>query len=93
MFAFYFLHGVYAILMFIFSFRLMLVPHAVLVAMMAIYYMATKGYIIAPILMLLYAFIAVMVSIGMDDDTGNGCILWWIVAASNLAYVCYAWLM
>ena len=93
MFEFYFLHAVYAIFMAIFSFRLMVIPHAIGVAMLAIYWIATKGVILAPIIMFLYSFVAIMLAIGMNDTDGNECIIWWVIAASNLSYVCYTWLL
>ena len=93
----YLIHAAYAVLMISFSFRIMIIPHAIFVALMALYYIFTKGLIIAPILMFIYTFIALIMAFGMDelweDGTGNECITGWIIMAGNLCYVIHNWLM
>lgn len=53
MFGIYLLHAAYAILMISFTFRIMIIPHAIVVGLMALYFIFVKGLIIAPILMFL----------------------------------------
>ena len=96
MFGIYLLHAAYAILMISFTFRIMIIPHAIVVGLMALYFIFVKGLIIAPILMFLYVVIALLMAFSMDevweDGTGNECIFGWVILAGNLCYVIYKWL-
>lgn len=97
MFGIYLLHAAYAILMISFTFRIMIIPHAIVVGLMALYFIFVKGLIIAPILMFLYVVIALLMAFSMDevweDGTGNECIFGWVILTGNLCYVIYAWLL
>ena len=97
MFGIYLLHAAYAILMISFTFRIMIIPHAIVVGLMALYFIFVKGLIIAPILMFLYVVIALLMAFSMDevweDGTGNECIFGWVILTANLCYVIYAWLL
>ena len=97
MFGIYLLHAAYAILMISFTFRIMIIPHAIVVGLMALYFIYEKGLIIAPILMFLYVGIALLMAFSMDevweDGTGNECIFGWVILTGNLCYVIYRWLL
>ena len=97
MFGIYLLHAAYAILMISFTFRIMIIPHAIVVGLMALYFIFVKGLIIAPILMYLYVVIALLMAFSMDevweDGTGNECIFGWVILTGNLCYVIYKWLL
>ena len=97
MFGIYLLHAAYAILMISFTFRIMIIPHAIVVGLMALYFIFVKGLIIAPILMFLYVVIALLMAFSMDevweDGTGNECIFGWVILTGNLCYVIYKWLL
>ncbi len=97
MFGIYLLHAAYAILMISFTFRIMIIPHAIVVGLMALYFIFVKGLIIAPILMFLYVAIALLMAFSMDevweDGTGNECIFGWVILTGNLCYVIYKWLL
>ncbi len=71
----------------------MIIPHAIFVALMALYFIVTKGLIIAPILMFIYVCIAFIMALGMEDGTGNECIFGWIILTGNLCFVIYRWLL
>ena len=83
MFGIYLLHAAYAVLMISFTFRIMIIPHAIVVGLMALYFIFVKGLIIAPILMFLYVGIALLMTFSMDevweDGTGNECIFGWVI--------------
>ncbi|WP_127009821.1 hypothetical protein [Veillonella sp. CHU110] len=97
MFGIYLLHAAYAVLMISFTFRIMIIPHAIVVGLMALYFIFVKGLIIAPILMFLYVVIALLMAFSMDevweDGTGNECIFGWVILTGNLCYVIYKWLL
>ena len=97
MFGIYLLHAAYAVLMISFTFRIMIIPHAIAVGLMALYFIFVKGLIIAPILMFLYVVIALLMAFSMDevweDGTGNECIFGWVILTGNLCYVIYKWLL
>ena len=97
MFGIYLLHAAYAVLMISFTFRIMIIPHAIVVGLMALYFIFVKGLIIAPILMFLYVVIALLMAFSMDevweDGTGNDCIFGWVILTGNLCYVIYKWLL
>ena len=97
MFGIYLLHAAYAILMISFTFRIMIIPHAIVVGLMALYFIFVKGLIIAPILMFLYVVIALLMAFSMDevweDGTGNESIFGWVILTGNLCYVIYKWLL
>ena len=97
MFGIYLLHAAYAVLMISFTFRIMLIPHAIVVGLMALYFIFVKSLIIAPILMFLYVVIALLMAFSMDevweDGTGNECIFGWVILTGNLCYVIYKWLL
>ena len=97
MFGIYLLHAAYAVLMISFTFRIMIIPHAIVVGLMALYFIFAKGLIIAPILMFLYVVIALLMAFSMDevweDGTGNECIFGWVILTGNLCYVIYKWLL
>lgn len=97
MFGIYLLHAAHTVLMISFIFRIMIIPHAIVVSLMALYFIFEKGLIIAPILMFLYVGIAFVMAFGMDevweDGTGNECIFCWIILTGNLCYVIHKWLM
>ena len=97
MFGIYLLHAAYAILMISFTFRIMIIPHAIVVGLMALYFIFVKGLIIAPILMFLYVVIALLMAFSMDevweDGTGTECIFGWVILTGNLCYVIYKWLL
>ena len=90
MFLLFLLHAVYAILMFAFSFRIMVIPHAIAVALMGIFMIFGKGLIIAPILSFIYSFFAIGIALddnfGWEDGTGNELILLWVFFCSGLCY-------
>ena len=83
MFGIYLLHAAYAVLMISFTFRIMIIPHAIVVGLMALYFIFVKGLIIAPILMFLYVGIALLMTFSMDevweDGTVNECIFGWVI--------------
>lgn len=97
MFGIYLLHAAYEILMISFTFRIMIIPHAIVVGLMALYFIFEKGLIIAPILMFLYVGIALLMAFSMDevweDGTGNECIFGWVILTGNLCYIIYKWLL
>lgn len=97
MFGIYLLHAAYAVLMISFTFRIMIIPHAIVVGLMALYFIFVKGLNIAPILMFLYVGIALLMAFSMDevweDGTGNECIFGWVILTGNLCYVIYNWLL
>ena len=97
MFGIYLLHAAYAVLMISFTFRIMIIPHAIVVGLMALYFIFVKGLIIAPLLMFLYVVIALLMAFSMDevweDGTGNECIFGWVILTGNLCYVIYKWLL
>ncbi len=97
MFGIYLLHAAYAVLMISFTFRIMIIPHAIVVGLMALYFIFVKGLIIAPILMFLYVGIALLMAFSMDevweDGTGNECIFGWVILTGNLCYIIYNWLL
>ena len=97
MFGIYLLHAAYAVLMISFTFRIMIIPHAIVVGLMALYFIFVKSLIIAPILMFLYVVIALLMAFSMDevweDGTGNECIFGWVILTGNLCYVIYKWLL
>ena len=97
MFGIYLLHAAYAVLMISFTFRIMIIPHAIVVGLMALYFIFVKGLIIAPILMFLYVVIALLMAFSMDevweDGTGNECIFGWVILTGNLCYIIYKWLL
>lgn len=97
MFGIYLLHAAHAVLMISFTFRIMIIPHAIVVGLMALYFIFVKGLIIAPILMFLYVVIALLMAFSMDevweDGTGNECIFGWVILTGNLCYVIYKWLL
>lgn len=90
------LHAVYAVLMYAFSFRIMVVPHAIAVALMGIYMIFGKGLIIAPILSFIYSFFAILLATtdeaDWDDGTGNEFIYFWVIFCSGLSYVIFEYL-
>lgn len=90
MFLLFLLHAVYAILMFAFSFRIMVIPHAIAVALMGIFMIFGKGLIIAPILSFIYSFFAIGIALddnfGWEDGTGNEFIWLWVFFCSGLCY-------
>lgn len=75
----------------------MIIPHAIVVGLMALYFIFVKGLIIAPILMFLYVVIALLMAFSMDevweDGTGNESIFGWVILTGNLCYVIYKWLL
>ena len=97
MFGIYLHHAAYAVLMISFTFRIMIIPHAIVVGLMALYFIFVKGLIIAPILMFLYVLISLLMAFSMDevweDGTGNECIFGWVILTGNLCYVIYKWLL
>lgn len=98
MFGIHLLHAAYAVLMISFTFRIMIIPHAIVVGLMALYFIFVKGLIIAPILMFLYVVIALLMAFSMDevweDGTGNNeCIFGWVILTGNLCYIIYKWLL
>ena len=97
MFGIYLLHAAYAVLMISFTFRIMIIPHAIVVGLMALYFIFVKGLIIAPILMFLYVVIALLMAFSMDevweDGTGNEYIFGWVILTGNLCYIIYNWLL
>ena len=97
MFGIYLLHAAYAVLMISFTFRIMIIPHAIVVGLTALYFIFEKGLIIAPILMFLYVVIALLMAFSMDevweDGTGNECIFGWVILTGNLCYIIYKWLI
>lgn len=96
MFGVFFIHAVYAVLMFIFSYRIMVIPHAVVVAISGIYMIFEKGVIIAPILSFIYSFFAIGTALddnfGWEDGTGNELIWWWVLLCSMLYFVIFEYL-
>ena len=97
MFGVLLLHAVYAVLMYAFSFRIMVVPHAIAVALMGIYMIFGKGLIIAPILSFVYSFFAILLATSdeatWDDGTGNELIYFWVIFCSGLSYVIFEFLI
>ena len=89
MFGVFLLHAVYAVLMYAFSFRIMVIPHAIVVALMGIYLIFEKGLIIAPSLSFIYSFFAIGIALddnfGWEDGTGNELIWLWVFFCSGLS--------
>ena len=96
MFAVLLIHAAYAVLMYAFSFRIMVVPHAIAVALMGIYMIVEKGLIVAPILSFVYSFFAILLATSdeatWDDGTGNELIWSWVCFCSGLSYVIFEFL-
>lgn len=96
MFGILLIHAAYAVLMYSFSFRIMVIPHAVFVALAGIYMIVEKGLIIAPILCFVYSFFAILLAISdeatWDDGTGNEMIWFWVFFCSGLCYVIFEYL-
>ncbi len=96
MFGAFLLHAVYAVLMFVFSFRIMVIPHAIVVAISGIYMIFEKGVIIAPILSFIYSFFAIYLALDdsfeWEDGTGNELIWWWVLLCSMLSFVIFEYL-
>ena len=96
MFGVCFIHAFYAVLMFIFSYRIMVIPHAIVVAISGIYMIFEKGVIIAPILSFIYSFFAIGTALddnfGWEDGTGNELIWWWVLLCSMLSFVIFEYL-
>lgn len=97
MFGILLIHAAYAVLMFAFSFRIMVIPHAIAVALMGLYMIVVKGLIIAPILSFIYSFFAILLAISdeatWDDGTGNEMIWFWVCFCSGLCYVIFEYLI
>ena len=93
MFAVFLIHVAYAVLMYSFSFRIMVIPHAIVVAIMGILMIADKGLIIAPILSFIYSFFAIGIALddnfGWEDGTGNELIWPWVFFCSGLCYAIF----
>ena len=51
------------------------IPHAIFIALMALYFIITKGLIIASILMFVYVCIAFIIAVAMGNKTGNSAFL------------------
>ena len=96
MFAVFLIHAAYAVLMYAFSFRIMVIPHAIAVALMGIFMIFGKGLIIAPILSFIYSFFAIGIALddnfGWEDGTGNEMIWWWVLLCSMLSFVIFEYL-
>ena len=93
MFAVFLIHVVYAALMYAFSFRIMVIPHAIVVAIMGILMIADKGLIIAPILSFIYSFFAIGIArddnFPWEDGTGNELIWLWVFFCTLLSFTIY----
>lgn len=93
MFAVFLIHAAYAVLMYAFSFRIMVIPHAIAVALMGIFMIFGKGLTIAPILSFIYSFFAIGIALddnfGWEDGTGNEMIWWWVLLCTMLSFVIY----
>ena len=96
MFGVLLIHAAYAVLKVAFSFRIMVVPHAIAVAFMGIYMIVEKGLIVAPILSFVYSFFAILLATSdeatWDDGTGNELIWFWVIFCSGLCYVIFEFL-
>ena len=96
MFGVLLIHAAYAVLMFAFSFRIMMIPHAIAVALMGIYMIVEKGLIVAPILSYIYSFFAICLALDdnfeWEDGTGNELIWFWVFFCSGLSYVIFEFL-
>ena len=97
MFGVFLIHAVYAVLMYSFSFRIMVIPHAVVVAGLGIYMIFEKGLIVAPILSFIYSFFAICLALDdsfeWEDGTGNELIWWWVLLCTMLSFVIFEWLI
>lgn len=93
MFGVFLIHAVYAVLMYSFSFRIMVIPHAIAVALMGAYMIYDKGVIIAPIISFIYSFFAVGIALddnfGWKDGTGNELIWLWVILCTILSFIIY----
>lgn len=91
------LHVAYAVLMFVFSFRIMVILHAIAIAIMGIYMIFEKGLIIAPILMFIYSLFAIALArddnFEWEDGTGNELIWLWVFFCTGLSYFIFEFLM
>ena len=97
MFGVFLIHAAYAVLMYSFSFRIMVIPHAIVVAISGIYMIFEKGLIIAPILSFIYSFFAIGIArddnFPWEDGTGNELIWLWVffcsLLSSTIFYILY----
>ena len=96
MYVVFLIHVAYAVLMYSFSFRIMVIPHAIVVAISGIYMIFEKGLIIAPILSFIYSFFAIGIArddnFPWEDDTGNELIWLWVFFCSLLSSIIYEFL-
>ena len=93
MFLLFLIHSVYGILMYAFSFRIMVIPHAIAVALMGAFMIYDKGLIIAPIISFIYSFFAIGIArddnFKWEDGTGNELIWPWVFFCSGLCYAIF----
>lgn len=93
MFLLFLIHAVYGILMYAFSFRIMVIPHAIAVALMGAFMIYDKGLIIAPIISFIYSFFAIGIArddnFEWEDGTGNELIWPWVFFCSGLCYAIF----
>ena len=93
MFLLFLIHAVYGILMYAFSFRIMVSPHAIAVALMGAFMIYDKGLIIAPIISFIYSFFAIGIArddnFKWEDGTGNELIWPWVFFCSGLCYAIF----
>ena len=93
MFGVFLIHAVYAVLMYAFSFRIMVIPHAITVALMGAFMIYDKGLIIVPIISFIYSFFAIGIALddnfGWEDGTGNELIWPWVFFCSGLCYAIF----
>lgn len=91
MFLILLLHVAYAVLMFAFSFRIMVIPHAIVIALLGISMIFSKGLIIAPILSFIYSFFAIVLALDdngeWEDGTGNELIWGWVWLCTTLGFI------
>ena len=96
MFGLFLIHAAYAVLMYIFSFRIMVIPHAIVIAVSGIYMIFENGLIIAPILSFIYSFFAICLALDdtveWEDGTGNELIWWWVLLCTMLTFVIFEFL-
>ena len=96
MFGVFLIHAAYTILMYSFSFRIMVIPHAIAVALMGAFMIYDKGLIIAPILSFIYSFFAIGIArddnFPWEDGTGNELIWWWVLLCTMLSFVIFEYL-
>ena len=97
MFLILLLHVAYAVLMFVFSFRIMVIPHAIVIAFLGVSMIFSKGLIIAPILSFIYALFAIALALAdnaeWEDGTGNEFIWVWVWLCTTLGFIITEWLI